>query len=71
MRILGCRFVFRVGMPGTARVALVNEMADVEQRLSAGTSERLQLGSLVAAFAKHVPLLWQLPSSHLQPVERI
>ena len=49
----GCgtaRWVFRVSMPGPVRVALVEAMADVEHRLAVGTSERLQLGALVAAF---------------------
>lgn len=39
-----------LGPPGV-RITLVEKLADIEHRLSAGTSERLQLGSLVAAFA--------------------
>lgn len=45
------RWVFRIGMPPQVRIALVEAMADIEHRLAFGTSERLQLGSLVAAFA--------------------
>lgn len=37
-------------MPGQVRIALIEAMADVEHRLAVGTSERLQLGALVAAF---------------------
>jgi replication factor C subunit 3/5 len=33
------------------RVALCEKLADIEYRLAYGTSERLQLGSLVAAFS--------------------
>ena len=44
------RWVFRVGMPGPVRIELVEAMADVEHRLAVGTSEKLQLGALVAAF---------------------
>ena len=39
-------------MPQAARIALVDSMADCEHRLAFATSERLQLGSLVAAFVK-------------------
>ena len=46
-----CRWVFRIGMPAKVRIALVEAMADLEHRLAFGTSERLQLGSLVAAFS--------------------
>ncbi|KAK9845912.1 hypothetical protein WJX81_005806 [Elliptochloris bilobata] len=44
-------WVFRIGMPAKVRIALVEALGDVEHRLAFGTSERLQLGSLVAAFA--------------------
>lgn len=44
------RWVFRVGMPSKARIELVEAMADIEHRLAVGTSEKLQLGALVAAF---------------------
>jgi hypothetical protein len=45
-----CRWVFRVGLPPNVLVELVDKLADVEYRLAYGTSEKLQLGSLVAAF---------------------
>jgi hypothetical protein len=32
------------------RIALVEKLADIEHRLAYGTSERLQLGAMVAAF---------------------
>ncbi len=47
------RFLFRVpGLPTAVRIALVDALADVEHRLAFSTSERLQLGALVAAFVK-------------------
>lgn len=48
--------VFIVEFPPNVRIVLLDKMADVEYRLSAGCSEKLQLGSLVAAFdtAKHL-----------------
>lgn len=44
-------YLFRIsGLPMKTRVALVEALADIEWRLASGTSERLQLGALVAAF---------------------
>ncbi|KAL7155856.1 hypothetical protein ABFS83_03G103900 [Erythranthe nasuta] len=43
-------FVFKIMMPPEVRVQLINEMADIEYRLSLACNDRLQLGSLVAAF---------------------
>lgn len=37
--------------PPHVRASIVEKLADVEHRLACGASERLQLGSLVAAFA--------------------
>jgi hypothetical protein len=37
--------------PPHVRVSLCEKLADIENRLAYGTSERLQLGSLVAAFS--------------------
>lgn len=37
-------------MPEEARISLVDRLAEVEANLSTGTSERLQLGAVVAAF---------------------
>lgn len=39
-------------MPEAVRIELINKMADVEYRLAFGTSEKLQLGALVGAFAE-------------------
>jgi len=39
-----------VDFPPNVRIVLLEKMADVEYRLAAGSSERLQLGSLLAAF---------------------
>jgi len=38
-------------MPAPVRIQLVDALSDVEHRLAFGTSERLQLGSLVGAFS--------------------
>ncbi|CAL5221504.1 g3708 [Coccomyxa viridis] len=43
-------WVFRIDMPARERIFLVDALADVEHRLAFGTSERLQLGSLIGAF---------------------
>uniref|UniRef100_A0A4W3HUD8 Activator 1 subunit 5 n=1 Tax=Callorhinchus milii TaxID=7868 RepID=A0A4W3HUD8_CALMI len=43
-------FVHRVDFPPTVRIHLLIKMADIEYRLAAGTSEKIQLGSLIAAF---------------------
>ncbi|KXZ52805.1 hypothetical protein GPECTOR_8g191 [Gonium pectorale] len=45
-------WVMRTSMPVRAKVTLVERLADVEHRLAFSTSEKLQLGSLVAAFVK-------------------
>ncbi len=42
--------MFKIDMPAKDRIHLVDALADVEYRLAFGTSERLQLGSLVGAF---------------------
>jgi replication factor C subunit 3/5 len=46
-----CEYVFRLHMPGTARAALVSDMADIEHRLAHVTHERMQLLALVGAFS--------------------
>ena len=43
-------FFLAVDFPPNVRIVLLEKMADVEYRLAAGSSERLQLGSLLAAF---------------------
>lgn len=46
-------WMFRIEqLPPRVRVELVERLADVEARLAYGTSEKLQLGSLVGAFTK-------------------
>ncbi|KAB0362855.1 hypothetical protein FD754_007011 [Muntiacus muntjak] len=43
-------FVHRVDFPSSVRIHLLTKMADIEYRLSVGTSEKIQLSSLIAAF---------------------
>lgn len=43
-------YVHRVNFPQAIRIHLLEKMADVEYRLAAGTSEKIQLSSLIAAF---------------------
>ncbi len=47
----GRRYLFRIeSLPAAVRIELVQQLADIEYRLAFATSERLQLGGLVAAF---------------------
>eukprot|EP00241_Pyramimonas_parkeae_P004904 CAMPEP_0114254158 /NCGR_PEP_ID=MMETSP0058-20121206/16819_1 /TAXON_ID=36894 /ORGANISM="Pyramimonas parkeae, CCMP726" /LENGTH=353 /DNA_ID=CAMNT_0001368337 /DNA_START=260 /DNA_END=1321 /DNA_ORIENTATION=+ len=43
-------WIFRMNIPTMVRIEVVNALSDLEHRLNFGTSEKLQLGSLVAAF---------------------
>lgn len=43
--------VLEIELPPEVMVHLLDEMSNTEERLSHGGSERLQLGSLVGAFA--------------------
>ncbi|XP_072921568.1 replication factor C subunit 5 [Hemitrygon akajei] len=43
-------FVHRVDLPSSIRIHLLIRMADIEYRLASGTSEKIQLSSLIAAF---------------------
>uniref|UniRef100_A0A8U7N336 Activator 1 subunit 5 n=6 Tax=Amniota TaxID=32524 RepID=A0A8U7N336_CORMO len=43
-------FVHRVDFPPSIRIQLLIKLADIEYRLAAGTSEKIQLSSLIAAF---------------------
>nr|XP_002129710.1 replication factor C subunit 5 [Ciona intestinalis] len=43
-------FVHEVHFPVAVRIYLLDKLADIEHRLASGTSEKLQLGSLVSAF---------------------
>lgn len=45
-------FVFNIKMPSNVRVQLINDLADIEYRLSFGCNDKLQLGSLIASFAR-------------------
>ncbi len=47
-----CSFVMRMSLPPAVKVGLVEVLADVEHRLAYSTSERLQLGAVVAAFVR-------------------
>ncbi|EDO41130.1 predicted protein [Nematostella vectensis] len=43
-------YVHRVDFPAKIRIHLLDKMAEVEYRLASGTSEKIQLGSMIAAF---------------------
>ncbi|CAH1801678.1 unnamed protein product, partial [Owenia fusiformis] len=43
-------YVHRIDFPMHIRIDLLEKMADIESRLASGTSEKIQLSSLVAAF---------------------
>ncbi|XP_042034098.1 replication factor C subunit 3-like [Salvia splendens] len=45
-------FVFKIKMPPAVRIQLINDMADIEYRLSMACNDKLQLGSLIAAFTR-------------------
>ncbi|KAK6938386.1 Replication factor C, C-terminal [Dillenia turbinata] len=45
-------FVFKIKMPADVRVQLINDLADIEYRLSFGCNDKLQLGSLISSFTK-------------------
>ncbi|XVE95515.1 hypothetical protein REPUB_Repub02eG0104200 [Reevesia pubescens] len=45
-------FVFKIKMPSDVRVQLINDLADIEYRLSFGCNDKLQLGSLIATFTR-------------------
>merc|ERR1712050_34370 len=44
------KYVHRIDFPIHIRVVLLEKMADIEERLASGTSEKIQLSSLIAAF---------------------
>ncbi|XXG60676.1 hypothetical protein AAC387_Pa04g2520 [Persea americana] len=44
-------FIFNIKMPSDARVQLINDLADIEYRLSFGCNDKLQLGALVTGFS--------------------
>ncbi|XP_074309395.1 replication factor C subunit 3 [Silene latifolia] len=43
-------FAFRIRMPADIRAQLINDLADIEYRLSFGCNDKLQLGSLISSF---------------------
>ncbi|OMO50673.1 hypothetical protein COLO4_37945 [Corchorus olitorius] len=45
-------FVFKIKMPSDVRVQLINDLADIEYRLSFGCNDKLQFGSLIATFMR-------------------
>ncbi|XP_062098803.1 replication factor C subunit 5 [Humulus lupulus] len=45
-------FVFKIKMPAKVRVQLINDLADIEYRLTFGCNDKLQLGSLIASFTQ-------------------
>jgi replication factor C subunit 3/5 len=45
-------YLFGVDLPNMARRDLVAALADIEDNLSVGTNQRLQLAAVVAAFAE-------------------
>ncbi|RZC18250.1 replication factor C subunit 3-like [Glycine soja] len=45
-------FVFKIKMPSAVRVQLMNDLADIEYRLSFGCNDKLQLGSVIASFSR-------------------
>ncbi|KAM7253127.1 hypothetical protein ACFE04_025745 [Oxalis oulophora] len=45
-------FVFKIKMPSGVRVQLINDLADIEYRLSFGCNDKLQLGSLISTFTR-------------------
>uniref|UniRef100_A0A5B7BA00 Putative replication factor C subunit 3 n=1 Tax=Davidia involucrata TaxID=16924 RepID=A0A5B7BA00_DAVIN len=45
-------FIFKIKMPPDVRVQLINDLADIEYRLSFGCNDKLQLGSLIATFTR-------------------
>lgn len=45
-------FVFKIKMPSDVRVQLINDLADIEYRLTFGCSDKLQLGSVISTFTR-------------------
>ncbi|KAL0724299.1 hypothetical protein Bca4012_038898 [Brassica carinata] len=43
-------FVFKIKMPSGIRVQLINDLADIEYRLSFGCNDKLQLGAIISTF---------------------
>ncbi|GKB22584.1 replication factor C subunit 3 [Tanacetum coccineum] len=45
-------FVFKIKMPSDVRVQLINDLADIEYRLTFGCNDKLQLGSVISTFTQ-------------------
>lgn len=45
-------FVFKIKMPSDVRVQLINDLADIEYRLTFGCNDKLQLGSVIGTFTR-------------------
>ncbi|CAN8234168.1 unnamed protein product [Cochlearia groenlandica] len=45
-------FVFKIKMPSNVRVQLINDLADIEYRLSFGCNDKLQLGAIISTFTQ-------------------
>jgi len=43
-------FVFKIQMPSDVRVKLINDLADIEYRLSFACNDKLQLGAMISTF---------------------
>ncbi|CAN6999413.1 unnamed protein product [Brassica oleracea var. botrytis] len=43
-------FVFKIKMPSHVRVQLIDDLADIEYRLSFGCNDKLQLGAIISTF---------------------
>ncbi|XP_047078189.1 replication factor C subunit 3 isoform X1 [Lolium rigidum] len=43
-------FVFKIKMPSDVRVKLINDLADIEYRLTFACNDKLQLGALISTF---------------------
>ncbi|CAN7123474.1 unnamed protein product [Brassica rapa subsp. narinosa] len=43
-------FVFKIKMPSHVRVQLINDLADIEYKLSFGCNDKLQLGAIISTF---------------------
>lgn len=43
-------FIHQLDLPQTIRIHLLIKMGDLEERLLKGTSEKIQLGSMISAF---------------------
>merc|ERR1719167_693405 len=50
-------YTHKIELPQSARIHLLVKLAELEQRLMLGASEKIQLGSFVAAFQKTKELI--------------